>query len=64
MKSLGAFAVFLLSFTFNFLLSITSILLLDHQLASFLNIRLDIGGALLRTTVSATSGNDDRVVVI
>lgn len=63
MKKSRGFCCFLLSFTFNFLLSITSILLLDHQLASFLNIRLDIGGALLRTTVSAISGNDDRVVV-
>lgn len=46
MKKSRGFCRFL-SVTFYFLPFITSILLLDDQFASFLNIRLDIGNALV-----------------
>lgn len=46
MKKSRAFAVFF-QLSFTFLPFITSILLLDDQFASFLNIRLDIGDALV-----------------
>ena len=65
MKKSRGFCCFLsvIFYLFTFLPFITSILLLDDLFASFQNIRLDIGDALLRTTVSATGGNIDRVVV-
>ena len=62
MKKSRGFCCFL-SVIFYIFTFYTSILLLDDLFASFQNIRLDIGDALLRTTVSATGGNIDRVVV-